>query len=981
MLRRIELARYGAFSGRSVELGPGLTVVVGPNESGKTTLRSAMSDLLWGLQPRLHPYSFVHAPSQLRVVAELAEHDDVVRTVTVDSRGCWEGDERIDPWWTSGSIRSREAWETALGLSLAGLREGTQAVVDGGGDLQQLVYRARTGVDLDAERARLVARADDLFKWRGGSKNVKVRAQAREVAARREAVAAATSSAADVVALRAAREDAASVFAGAVTALAEASTALEAAESDQRCLPVARELAEVRARLTALAELGPLLDPDSLVRHDSAVRELADLDDRLAAVASELDRLTARIDEADADPQLVALEAPVAALVKRESAAREAAGLLEAARFQVSSRTDELRRLLRLLDPAAAAVDDSALEAAASQVLLPADVVGRLDREAERVADAAERAEQARADADDAEVRRADLAGGVDARAAARLAAARTRRDDAWREVRDLWVAGVDLPSDGRAALAAALDAAHAELDTATDRAHDHAEATGRAGEADEQAALRLRAADEADSAFERTRAGWQDLLRTSGLPATLDPEAWDDRRATLDELVEALEALAAARRARDTAADVVASFVRDVTAVAGADVVEASDAWVALSGLHARVSASVKQRARQEAWETSLADQHDEQAALVARRDRVAALLEADGSDDLDFLLERSREHVALLEREAQLLERLAVAAGGGADLEALVHSLAGRDAADVEAARLAAEARAELATDAHAQAHTADALAAQELARAERVGSAASLRSEEQEAAEALAALVDEFLQTKVQIALLDRVLAADTGDGVPELLAHAERLAQRLTLGRVRRLVVDEVDGHRRLRVDADDLAHGSPAELSEGTADQVYLALRLAGIREQQAAARAGGAPALPVVLDDVLQAHDDVRTAAALEVLLDEARDQQIVLLTHHAAVADTAAALGAAVVRLAPLGVDLLSGEADGLETVSAPTAPTRRRRTVRAVPAAAQADEQAVLERALIEQQVLDTYLATHPDTQGAADDEAAAT
>jgi hypothetical protein len=115
----------------------------------------------------------------------------------------------------------------------------------------------------------------------------------------------------------------------------------------------------------------------------------------------------------------------------------------------------------------------------------------------------------------------------------------------------------------------------------------------------------------------------------------------------------------------------------------------------------------------------------------------------------------------------------------------------------------------------------------------------------------------------------------------------------------------LTVAERQGVRGLRVEAAGLDKGVPAELSEGTADQVFLALRLAGIRQTQRRAIAGGGVPLPVVLDDVLVTHDDDRTAAAVAVLAEEARDQQILLLTHHADAARAARATDATIVELA----------------------------------------------------------------------------
>ena len=964
MLRRVELTCYGAFTGRDVDLGPGLTVVLGPNESGKSTLRAAVGDLLWGLQPRKHRYAFKHAPGQLRVTADLVDPDDpaATRTLSVDSRGLWDTDgERVEPWWTGGSVRSREAWETALGLSLAALREGTQAVVDGGGDLQSLVYRARTGVDLEAERERLAARADELFKRHGNNKNVKVRTQAKLVESRRDAVAATTSSADVVVALREAAARSGHEFGGAVTDLAAATAALAAAERDRRCLDVAVALHDVRARMHALASAGRSLDSDDLDAFDAARAELAELEKAADALRDEIDRLAAHIDDAGVDDDALDVESTVDQLAGREPLARQAREGIAPLEHNAAAQEAELRRLLRLIDPKAAAARSSdALVSAATDALLPADVLGRLDREADRLTLAAEAADEAREDAASAADRSRELTDGLDTTAVSELERARVRRDDAWRALREPWLAGEALDAPSRGGLAEALSAAHTDLDAATERVHGHAEATGRAGEADEQAARRMRDADSAGAALERAQQSWADLLRESGAPATLDPQAWLERHDALDALTDALDALDTARLGLATSRSLVADFERDVHAAAAPLGLDVDDAWIALAALRARVSASVKGRAAQQAWERSRSEKSAQLEDLSARHDRVTAGLVAfEADDDLDAVLARSRDHVVLAQREADLLDRLAAAAGTGVELDSLVASLSDRTAAEVEAAVLQAQAREEQARARHLDAHTTEAFAEQELITAERAGSAAALRSEEQEAAEQLAALVDEFLQTKVQLLLLDRVLAADLGDDTRGLLAHAESLAQRLTQGRVRRLVVDEVDGRRRLRVDAEALTDGSPDELSEGTADQVYLALRLAGIREQQATARAAGAPALPVVLDDVLQAHDDARSAAAVQVLVDEAADQQIVLLTHHESVALAAQAAGASVVRLESLP-DLAEAET--------PARP-KRRRTVLAVPDPIVAE---AAERAVAEQQLLDAYIATHDELPG---------
>ena len=66
------------------------------------------------------------------------------------------------------------------------------------------------------------------------------------------------------------------------------------------------------------------------------------------------------------------------------------------------------------------------------------------------------------------------------------------------------------------------------------------------------------------------------------------------------------------------------------------------------------------------------------------------------------------------------------------------------------------------------------------------------------------------------------------------------------------------------------------------VSQGTAEQVYLAVRLAVCR----LALPAEDPA-PLVLDDALDAFDDSRMALALEVLRELAEERQILLFTCH----------------------------------------------------------------------------------------------
>lgn len=177
----------------------------------------------------------------------------------------------------------------------------------------------------------------------------------------------------------------------------------------------------------------------------------------------------------------------------------------------------------------------------------------------------------------------------------------------------------------------------------------------------------------------------------------------------------------------------------------------------------------------------------------------------------------------------------------------------------------------------------------------------SAAGLRAEQVAKGEKLRAPVDEYRSLRLQVAMLDQFIEDLAKSGDFPLLEEAGRYLASLTHDRYRGFEVVEDGEHRHI----DVLLAGSQTaenrmelrELSTGTADQVFLALRLAGIRARQQERVRAGLPPLPVVLDDVLVDHDDERSRAALELIAEISAEMPIIVLTHHGAIGDMAEAI------------------------------------------------------------------------------------
>ena len=79
------------------------------------------------------------------------------------------------------------------------------------------------------------------------------------------------------------------------------------------------------------------------------------------------------------------------------------------------------------------------------------------------------------------------------------------------------------------------------------------------------------------------------------------------------------------------------------------------------------------------------------------------------------------------------------------------------------------------------------------------------------------------------------------------------------------------------------------------MSDGTRDQLYLALRLASLH-----VRLAEEDPMPFIVDDILVNFDDRRSGAALEALTELAKNNQVILFTHHQKILDQAEKLESA---------------------------------------------------------------------------------
>ena len=277
------------------------------------------------------------------------------------------------------------------------------------------------------------------------------------------------------------------------------------------------------------------------------------------------------------------------------------------------------------------------------------------------------------------------------------------------------------------------------------------------------------------------------------------------------------------------------------------------------------------------------------ELARVDADEDLEPAIATAVRRDQLDATIARLEPDLAR-QSDGRRFDELAVE-GEAADIDAIPGRIAeiNQDLADINEAneRLTGE-----STTLQAD------LAGMERGR----GAAAAAQDMENALAEARR-VAEHYAELRLAAVLLPAAIERYRRRHEGPMLRRASEHFRTLTLGRYERLAT-ESDGTDNLVLIAcrSDGSECRVEPLSEGTRDQLYLALRVAAIEDF-----AEQAPPHPFVADDLLVNFDDPRAEAGIDLLTRLGETTQTILFTHHehiAALAERRAGQGVQLCRL-----------------------------------------------------------------------------
>jgi len=260
----------------------------------------------------------------------------------------------------------------------------------------------------------------------------------------------------------------------------------------------------------------------------------------------------------------------------------------------------------------------------------------------------------------------------------------------------------------------------------------------------------------------------------------------------------------------------------------------------------------------------------------------------------ELEGAEELSRQYRELQAR-LQETETMLIRGAGGLDLDRLEEEARHCDDPDALPGQIAGLAR-ELDEVLAPESRRLSELIGEKKTRLDQMdGSARAARAAEEAAlAQArLKRLCDRYLKLKLAAHTLKGEIERYRAANQDPVIGLASRYFQAMTLGAYRGLRTDENERGEPILVGVrGENQRVEVGRMSDGTRDQLYLALRLASLvwrRKSQ--------EPMPFIVDDILINFDDARSRATLAILAELAAGQQVILFTHHRRIADEALVL------------------------------------------------------------------------------------
>jgi uncharacterized protein YhaN len=449
--------------------------------------------------------------------------------------------------------------------------------------------------------------------------------------------------------------------------------------------------------------------------------------------------------------------------------------------------------------------------------------------------------------------------------------------------------ASASLEQDGAEDISVVLTAAKQAVDEAKDQQRRTAELQKEIRRLEKQLAKYDAELETLNGRGTAADAEWQAVLNRLRLPAEWDTEL---AREVIDKLHATrvrLDALPGEEDRIDAMQKRIAEFGQRVRSLCESLEPELlrDPPELAIEKLAGQVERAVEAQRKHDDLSQKLAAARDQLKSLDERQskldsDRLGLFALANAANEAEFLEVVSRAEKAVrLDAEIEQLQREVDLIRAGDDPDEFAASLANSERSVLEGNQRDLAEQLRQQEQLKREADEAVGAARKELAHLDGSGEVAILSGELSRKRSLLAAEVDRYMPLVYARHLLNAAVSRFEKENQPEMIATVSKLLGRMTGGKY--IEFDRSGGGKQnVLIRRADGVERTPDQLSTGTREQLYLAIRLAYVLHY-----CQKNEPLPIVMDDVLVNFDDSRARNTLAALADVAQKVQILFFTCH----------------------------------------------------------------------------------------------
>jgi uncharacterized protein YhaN len=397
---------------------------------------------------------------------------------------------------------------------------------------------------------------------------------------------------------------------------------------------------------------------------------------------------------------------------------------------------------------------------------------------------------------------------------------------------------------------------------------------------------------EQAEGEWKEWTAAWEAALKALQFPGAATPETAEAQIGAIDDMREAASRINDLRHERiEKIERDINTFEADVAALAQAIAPElsgakAEDAVLELDRLAAEAVRVRDLKAAKDADVAGLQEKIEacressgEARDIIARMQRMAAVASL---EDLRTAIQRSDE-MRTLTAEFERLTASLTQDGDGLSVADLAAECSGIDLDAVAAKEQTISGELKELRDRLIEARETRNTARQAFDAVGGDDKAARDAADRQAALAEMSEITEQYVRLRSAIALLQWAIDRYRREKQAPMLKRAGELFAILTCGSFQTLQL-EFDDHDNAQLAGirQDGRRVPVSGMSTGTADQLYLALRVAAVEDYL-----GHAEPMPFIADDLFINFDDKRAAAGFRVLGELAKKTQVLFFTHH----------------------------------------------------------------------------------------------